>query len=215
LTDIAEVKEYDGRKGEAMKRMPPMSIFRLMFFFALFIGIAHAEPIKIVAFGGSNTFGKGVSPDEAYPAQLEKMLRAAGYDVNVKNEGTNGQTTLDELGKLDSVVPDGVKIVIFQPGGNDNNNPSRTPVGDTGSNIRAIVQKLLDRNIQVVFSGGRDQRQYVEDLDIIKIGPFRRFVPETEWQADKAHLTPEGYKMVAARMYPIVRKLLDKISKQQ
>jgi hypothetical protein len=31
-----------------------MSIFRLMFLFALSIGIAHAEPIKIVAFGGSN-----------------------------------------------------------------------------------------------------------------------------------------------------------------
>jgi acyl-CoA thioesterase-1 len=137
------------------------------------------------------------------------MLRAAGYDVVVKNEGTNGQTTLDELGKLDAIVPDGVKIVIFQPGGNDNNNPSRTPVGDTGSN------KLLDRNIRVVFSAGRDQRQYVEDLDIIKVGPLRRFVPETEWQADKAHLTPEGYKMVAARMYLIVRKLLDQISKQQ
>src|SRR5215471_12876397 len=195
MGDIAAVKDYDRGKGDAMKRRPPTSIFRLVFLFALFVGIAHAEPIKIVALGGSNTFGKGVSPDEAYPAQLERMLRAAGYDVVVKNEGTNGQTTLDELGKLDSAVPDGVKIVIFQPGGNDNKYQNRTPVGDTGSNIRTIVQKLLDRNIQVVFIGGRDQARYVEDLDIIKIPPFRRFVPETEWQADKAHLTPDGYKI--------------------
>ena len=108
-----------------------MSIFRLLLLLAVFLGIAHAEPIKIVALGGSNTYGKGVSRDEAYPAQLERMLRAAGYDVVVKNEGTNGQTTLDELGKLDSAVPDGVKIVIFQPGGNDNKYQNRTPVGDT------------------------------------------------------------------------------------
>ena len=192
-----------------------MSIFRLILLFALFVGIAHAEPIKIVAFGGSNTFGKGVSPDEAYPAQLERLLRAAGYDVVVKNEGTNGQTTLDELGKLDSAVPEGVKIVIFQPGGNDNKFQNRTPVGDTGNNIRTIVQKLLDRHILVLFSGGRDQIRYVEDLNITIIGPFRRFVPETEWQADKEHLTPNGYKMVAERMLPIVKRLLDRVSRQQ
>jgi hypothetical protein len=47
------------------------------------------------------------------------------------------------------------------------------------------------------------------------IGPFKRLVPETEWQADKEHLTPNGYKMVAEIMFPRVRKLLDKVSKQQ
>jgi acyl-CoA thioesterase-1 len=186
-----------------------------MLLFALFVGIAHAEPIKIVALGGSATFGKGVSPDEAYPAQLERLLRAAGYDVVVKNEGTNGQTTLDELGKLDSAVPDGVKIVIFQPGGNDNKYQSKTPVGDAGNNIRTIVQKLLDRHIQVLFCGGRDQRRYIEDLNVAMIRPMGRLVPETEWQADKEHLTPNGYKMVAERMFPLVKKLLDNVSKQQ
>jgi len=185
-----------------------------MLLFALFVGIAHAEPIKIVALGGSNTFGKGVSPDEAYPAQLEKMLRAAGYDVVVKNEGTNGQTTLDELGKLDSAVPEGVKIVIFQPGGNDNKYQNKTPVGNTGDNIRTIVQRLLDRHILVLFSGGRDQRRYIEDLNVSMMGPVRVLVPETEWQADKAHLTPNGYRLVAEKMFPKVKKLLDQVSKQ-
>ena len=99
-----------------MKRRSLTSTLRLMFLFALIVGIAHAEPIKIVALGASNTFGKGVSPDEAYPAQLERLLRAAGYDVVVKNEGTNGQTTADELGKLDSAVPDGVKAKNRPPG---------------------------------------------------------------------------------------------------
>ncbi|MFI5446604.1 SGNH/GDSL hydrolase family protein [Polaromonas sp. UC242_47] len=85
----------------------------------LFFGVSQAEPIQIVAFGGSNTFGKNLSRSEAYPAQLEVMLRAAGYDVVIKNEGTNGQTTSEELSHLNSAIPNGTRIVIFQPGGND------------------------------------------------------------------------------------------------
>lgn len=197
-----------------------MSIFRLMFLLAVFAGIAHAEPIKIVALGGSNTYGKGVSRDEAYPAQLERLLHAAGYDVVVKNEGTNGQTTVDELGKVNSAVPDGVKIVIFAPGGNDNridsNKFAGNFVGNSDYNIRTIVQKLLDRHILVLFSGRSDQRQYIEDLDVAMMPPIRRLVPETERQAgDKEHLTPNGYKMVAEKMFPHIKRLLDKVSKQQ
>ena len=117
-----------------------MSIFRLVLLLTVFLGIAYAEPIKIVALGASNTYGQGVSRDEAYPAQLEKLLRAAGYDVVVKNEGTSGQTTMDELGKVNAAVPDGVKIVIFAPGGNDNRIDSNKFVGNSGYNIRTIVQ---------------------------------------------------------------------------
>ena len=198
-----------------MKRRSLTSTLRLMFLFALIVGIAHAEPIKIVALGASNTFGKGVSPDEAYPAQLERLLRAAGYDVVVKNEGTNGQTTADELGKLDSAVPDGVKIVIFAPGGNDNRSDSNRFVGNTDYNIRSIVQKMLDRHILVLFSGSRDQRQYLRGLNVTMIRPINRLVPETERQADREHLTPNGYKMVAEKMFPHVTELLRQVSKQQ
>jgi acyl-CoA thioesterase-1 len=180
---------------------------------AVFVGIAHAEPIKIVALGGSNTYGKGVSRDEAYPAQLERLLRAAGYDVVVKNEGTNGQTTVDELGKVHSAVPDGVKIVIFAPGGHDNRSDSNKFVGNSDYNIRTIVQKLLERHILVLFSGRRDQRQCVENLDVAMMPPIRRLAPETERQAgDPEHLTPNGYKMVAEKMVPRVKRLLDRVS---
>jgi acyl-CoA thioesterase-1 len=192
-----------------------MSIFRLVLLLAVFVGIAHAEPIKIVALGGSNTYGKGVSRDEAYPAQLERLLRAAGYDVAVKNEGVNGQTTVDEVRRVNSAVPDGVKIVIFAPGGNDDRGDNKLVV-DSGYNIRTIVQKLLDRHILVLFSGRRDQRQYIEDLNVATIRPILRLVPETERQTgDKEHLTPNGYKMVAEKMFPHVTELLRQVSKQQ
>ena len=71
---------------------------------ALAFSTTSAEPIAIAASGGSNIFGKNLPRSEAYPAQLEAQLRAKGYDVVVRNEGTNGQTTADELAKVDVVI---------------------------------------------------------------------------------------------------------------
>jgi acyl-CoA thioesterase I len=230
-THAADAEAWRRTRGETSRQLRttmarrderrlPLSIFRLMLLVVLITGVAHAEPIKIVALGGSNTYGKGVSRDEAYPAQLERLLRAAGYDVVVKNEGTNGQTTVDELGKVNSAVPDGVKIVIFAPGGNDNrinsNKFAGNIVGNSDYNIRTLVQKLLDRHILVLFSGRSDQRRYIEDLNVAMIPPIRRLAPETERQAgDKEHLTPNGYKMVAERMLPHVEKLINQVPKER
>jgi hypothetical protein len=83
---------------------------------------AEAASIDIVALGASQTAGRGnglhsggVSPEQAFPAQLESMLRARGYDARVTNAGIAGDTTDGMLARLDSSVPAGTKLVIFQP----------------------------------------------------------------------------------------------------
>ena len=58
-------------------------------------GAAHAA--TIVALGASNTFGKGVSRGQAYPAQLEALLRARGLSVRVINAGYWGYTYDQQL----------------------------------------------------------------------------------------------------------------------
>jgi hypothetical protein len=49
--------------------------------FASFLSASevNAQQIKIVALGGSSTYGQGVSRTEAYPAKLEAALRAKGH----------------------------------------------------------------------------------------------------------------------------------------
>jgi acyl-CoA thioesterase-1 len=131
----------------------------VLLFGTLLFGVSYAEPIQIVAFGGSNTFGKNVSRSESYPAQLEAMLRAAGYDVVIRNEGTNGQTSSEHLDKFNSAIPKGTRIVIFQPGANDQINQKKSnQYNDTKRNIEMIVQTLLDRKILVLFSGNPERR---------------------------------------------------------
>jgi len=118
-------------------------------------GIAQAAAeLRIVALGASNTYGSGrgrtnggVSTGEAYPAQLQALLRARGIDARVSNQGIAGDTTDGMLARLDSAVPAGTSVVILQPGGND----ARRGGGNTGANVAEIRRRLTARHIAVVM----------------------------------------------------------------
>ena len=135
-------------------------------------GAAHAS--TVVALGASNTFGKGVARNQAYPAQLEALLRAKGLSVRVINAGINGDTTGGMLARLDRVVPKGTDVVILQPGGND----QRKLAAD---NTPAIQSRLAAMGIKVVM---------------LPNGMFHG-LPH---QPDGQHLTPEGYHMLAEEL---------------
>jgi lysophospholipase L1-like esterase len=79
----------------------------------------EAAALNIVAIGASNTSGFGVGEQNAYPAQLQALLRKKGIDAHVTNAGVLGDVTAGMLGRLDAAVPKGTDIVILQPGAND------------------------------------------------------------------------------------------------
>ncbi len=142
----------------------------------LSVGVAQAATI-IVALGASNTYGRGVARSEAYPAQLEALLRAKGHDVRVINAGINGDTTGGMMRRL-GAVPKGARVVILQPGGNDRR---RGREGDRSENIGTIESRLQARGIGVVM---------------LENGMLHN-LPH---QPDGHHLTPEGYRMLAQAM---------------
>ena len=151
---------------------------------------AGAASINIVALGASGTAGRGqgrhsggVSPDQAFPAQLENMLRARGYDAHVTNAGIAGDTTDGMLSRLDSSVPDGTRLVLLQPGTNDGNHVS---TAGRSVNVPAIIQKLKSRGIRVVMV---NMRSGIASDDI---GP------------DGQHLTAHGNSVIAAHLLPQV-----------
>ncbi len=133
--------------------------------------MVKADAATIVALGASNTYGKGVARNQAYPAQLEAILRAKGSKVRVVNAGINGDTTEGMLRRLDQVVPNGTTAVLLQPGGNDwrKHSPDRTA---------DIQSRLSARGIPV----------------ILVPNSMLRGLPH---QSDGQHLTPEGYHMLA------------------
>jgi acyl-CoA thioesterase-1 len=141
-----------------------------------------AASIRIVAIGASNTLGWGVVSQNAYPAQLEALLRAKGYDVEVRNAGVSFDTTGGMLARLDSEVPDGVRVVILQPGGNDR----RFLISKErrAANIDAMVAKLRARNIMVIVYDPVFEPRY--------------------YQWDAIHINTEGHTMIANSLLPRV-----------
>jgi acyl-CoA thioesterase-1 len=140
----------------------------------LIFATVPADAATIVALGASNTYGKGVARGQAYPAQLEAILRAKGANVRVVNAGINGDTTEGMLRRLNQAVPKGISAVILQPGGNDRGkgSPDRTS---------EIQSQLSARGIPVIM---------------IPNSSFRG-LPH---QPDGQHLTPEGYRMLAEQV---------------
>ena len=125
-----------------------------------------AERLTIVAVGGSNTYGKGVSRADASPAQLKRLLREDGLDVAVRSEGVNGETTDRMLNALPSTVPPGTHIVILQPGSNDPAMLNRD-ARDTRANVEKMVATLrgcTSSSTRSSFSPERDASSFLARL---------------------------------------------------
>jgi acyl-CoA thioesterase I len=147
-----------------------------------------AAAATVVALGASNTYGKGVSRQQAYPAQLEALLRAKGLNVRVINAGVNGDTTGGMLRRLDRVAPRGTQVVVLQPGGNDKR---KGMASERETNISEIRSRLSARGTRTVMLENH----------------MLRGLPH---QPDGMHLTPEGYHMLAQALVSEVSRAIDK-----
>ena len=117
----------------------------------LFSREASAQGVRIVAIGDSNTAGFGVAREEAFPARLEALLRAAGHDAQVWNAGLAGDTFGDISARLDRYMPDGIHIAIVQGGYNDV--LRRTDPNSIVAHLESILSRLRARRINVVLCG--------------------------------------------------------------
>ncbi|MHC4631698.1 MAG: hypothetical protein ACYS9C_10575, partial [Planctomycetota bacterium] len=75
--------------------------------------------IRIVCIGASSTYGHYVSPDDAYPSQLEKLLRQKGIQAEVINAGVPGYVSTENLlYLLLNVLPIEPHVVVVYQGRN-------------------------------------------------------------------------------------------------
>jgi acyl-CoA thioesterase I len=146
------------------------------------VPVAHAATIRLVAVGASNTAGKGIGTEKAFPAQLEALLKAKGYDVRVTNAGISGDDTGRMLARIGSAVPDGTRVVILDKAAiND-----RQRGINTAANISAITNSLRQRHIKVVLI------------------PSMHVWADNHLQYDGIHITVEGHAAVARKLLPLV-----------
>ena len=189
---------------------------------------AEHTGILIVAMGDSLTEGLGVDTADAYPAQLERKLRAGGYDVTVVNAGVSGETSSGALSRVDWVLRQKPDIVILATGGNDGLRGVETSV--TEKNIDQIVQKTQGSGAVVVLAG----MEMVQNMGTQYTSDFRAIYPEIAKQhnlilmpfflegvaahpelnqADTIHPTAEGYKIVVDHLYPYVVQAIGQVQR--
>ena len=77
------------------------------------------SPTIYVAFGDSVTEGVGDEEGGGYPPRLEALLVARGRNADVRNRGVSGETTVDGLARIDSVLAQGGDVLLLMEGTND------------------------------------------------------------------------------------------------
>jgi acyl-CoA thioesterase I len=112
---------------------------------------ATGRAIKLVALGDSLTAGYNLPQSAAFPAVLERALKARGHNVEVVNAGVSGDTASGGLQRLDWSVPDGTDGVIVALGANDMLRGLDPAV--TRRALETIVTRLKERGIPVMLAG--------------------------------------------------------------
>jgi len=181
------------------------------------------RPVQLVALGDSLTAGYNLPAEAAFPAALERALRAKGYAVEIVNAGVSGDTASAGLDRLDWSVADGTDGVIVELGANDMLRGLDPAVPREA--IEAIVGRLKARGIPVMLAGMYASRNlgkaYVERFDglyteIAKehglvLYPF--FLDGIAGDRslnlpDGLHPTAKGVEVIVARILPTVERFL-------
>ncbi len=161
-------------------------------------GAVRAAPaeIRIAVIGDSNVAGYGLPAGEAYPARLERALRAKGLGVRVRNAGLNGDTTAHLATRLAVAAPNGTRIAVLWIGTNDLRQGIAPAV--VRSHIETIAAKLRARGIEPAR---------IERSEVAPLFADRRLVLRNR------HLNGAGYERVVELTLPriekMVRQLLD------
>ncbi len=120
-----------------------------------------ADPVRIVVLGDSLVAGFRLKPSDAFPAQLERALKAKGHAVEVINAGVSGDTTAAGLARVNWAVPARTHAVILELGANDalrGLDPGRAK-----ANLEKIITTLKAGGAEILLAGMMAPRGLGED----------------------------------------------------
>jgi len=186
-------------------------------------GEAALAPVKILMFGTSLTQGLGLPPGTELPVVLQAKLAAAHVQAKVINAGVSGDTSADGLSRIDWSLADKPDAAIVELGSNDALRGIDPAI--TEKNIAAVLAKLAAAHVPVLLLGMKAPRnlgpEYTGRFDAIfprlaarhhaMLYPFAlegvALDPKLN-QADGMHPNPAGVQVIAAHLFPYVRRLI-------
>jgi acyl-CoA thioesterase-1 len=200
----------------------------LVVVFAPGTGRAQAPPDEglIVALGDSLTAGNGLNERDAWPAQLERRLRAAGLRWKVINAGISGETSSGARARLAWVLGLKPDIMVLETGANDG--LRGIPPQVLQANLDAMLATLGENRVTTVLAGMQMLRNLGPDYRTA----FARIYPDLAQkhkailipfflegvaanpalnQSDGLHPTAEGYRVVTDLVYPRILDAIERV----
>lgn len=183
-------------------------------------------PLRIVVLGDSLVAGFQLKASDAFPAQLERALKAHGHHVEVINAGVSGDTTAGGLERLQWAVPDGTDAVILELGANDalrGLDPARAK-----ANLDRIIAAVKASGAEVLLAGMLAPRNLGEDY----VRAFDAMYPALAQKhglllypfflagvvldprlnlSDGMHPNPKGVAEIVRRILPEVEELIARV----
>ena len=171
-----------------------------------------------------------MSPDEAYPAVIDRWIRETGLPFRVANAGVSGDTTAGGTRRIDWVLKRPVDVLVLELGGNDG--LRGIAPAQTRSNLVTIIQKTRAAypKVRVVIAG----MQMPSNLGSDYTTAFREVFPSVAKsesttlipfllegvggvaalnQADQIHPNAEGHRRVATNVWQALDPVLRSVAR--
>jgi acyl-CoA thioesterase I len=201
-------------------------VVKSLLFIALAFAFQTANNLKtILFFGDSLTAGYGLSPEDAFPALIEKKLSKNRKPGKVVNAGLSGETSAGGLSRIDWVLRQPVDIFVLELGANDG--LRGLPLEQTQKNLQAIIDKVKAKypKAKIVIAG----MMVPPNMGQAYAMKFKAIFPELAKKnnatllpfllqdvagneklnlADGIHPNTEGHKIVAENVYKVISPLL-------
>lgn len=189
-----------------------------------------ATPVRIVVLGDSLVAGYRLKPADAFPAQLERALKARGQPVEVINAGVSGDTTAGGLERVKWAVPERTDAVILELGANDalrGLDPARAK-----ANLDKVITMLKAGGSEVLLAGMIAPRNLGEDYTRTFNAMYRElankhglilypfFLDGIALNAglnldDGLHPNAQGVAEITKRILPSVDRLIERVRARQ
>ncbi len=179
----------------------------------------------IVFFGNSLTAAYQLSPEQGFPALIQRKIDSLGMAYTCVNAGLSGETTADGVNRIDWVLQQPMDVFVLELGGNDA--LRGLPITESVKNLQSIVDKVkaAKPTCKIVIAG----MQAPPNLGATYTNAFRSMYPTLAQKngallipfllegvggipslnlGDGIHPNVEGQKIVAETVWAVLRKAL-------
>lgn len=192
-------------------------LLTLTIWFFLFRQETIKKPSKegaVIFFGDSLTTGLGANDGEDFPSLVALELNLSNHI----NAGVSGDTTQDAMNRLQTdVLSKNPSVVVVLLGGNDF--LRRIPAETTTKNLDEIVRRISEKDSAIVLVHLKanplkeDYKEAVEEIArkhkaVLVLDILEGIFGHPDLMADQIHPNAKGYKIMAKRIAPAVKRVL-------